>query len=145
MKKIILFIILVIFSTQIASADVDMGSAPTRVEFDIYKYVMRNFRSAYSGNTMKTMEGIKESAASRYNVDIEDIDIIFSKFTILELQLMKKDPSYQMGSLMSYDWGEIRNIIDEVGWDEIMEGASIKSLRGSIGSVLDSLPKTPQK
>ncbi len=114
-----LFLVILFF--QLIFAEVDPRAYPTTSEFDIYEYYAGTLDTVTTLGERDAEEKVSRMTTEKFDISAKDLENIKIKFYALESQLVKRDPEYKKGKLITYRWKKIKNLIDEIGWEEIVK------------------------
>ena len=122
MKLFSIFLLILILSFGVAAAEVDPYAYPAECEFDAYEYYSGTVDTLMNFGDTNVENKVTKLTAERFNITTEGVGNIHKKFCALESELLKRDPEYKKGELITYRWKKVKKLIDEIGWKEVVGG-----------------------
>jgi hypothetical protein len=122
MKNIFAVLFFVASTFSFVFAEVDLRVYPTEFEFEVYEYYAGTLDVVVNLGERNAQDKVARMTAEKFDISANDLDNIQNKFSALESELLKKDPGYEKGGLITYRWKKVKKLIDEIGWEEILRG-----------------------
>ena len=121
MRIVFAVLSLVALTFSLAFAEIDPHAYPSEFEFDVYEYYTATLDVLVNLGERNAQEQVIIMATEKFKISTKDLEAIQDKFSALESALLERDPGYEKGKLITYRWKKIKELIDEIGWQEILQ------------------------